>query len=79
MNMEIELTPSGGELAEIFLKNGKKFFGILLNDLDSPESFEYEVRYVKPANLSNWLETSDEGLVEVVNSDHVDGIDLYLK
>jgi hypothetical protein len=30
-------------------------------------------------NLSNWLETSDEGLVEVINSDHVDGIDLYLK
>ncbi len=77
--MEMTLSASGGELAEIFLKNGKKLFGILLNDLESPESFDHEVRYVKPANLSSWLETSDEGLVEVIDSEHVDGIDLYLK
>jgi hypothetical protein len=77
--MEMTLPMSGGELAQIFLKNGQKFFGVLLNDLDSPESFDHEVRYVKPSNLSNWLETSDEGLVEIVDADHVDGIDLYLK
>jgi len=73
------LPMSGGELAQIFLKNGQKFFGILLNDLETPESFDHEVRYVKPANLSSWLETSDEGFVEVLDSEHVDGIDLYLK
>lgn len=76
--MEMPLTVSG-ELAQIFLKNGKNFFGILLNDLDSPESFDHEVRYVKPSNLTSWLETSDEELIEVIDPDHVDGIDLYLK
>lgn len=70
---------SGGELAQIFLKNGKKFFGVLLNDLECPDAFDKEVRFVTTSNFSNWLETSDEGLVEVVDPDHVDGIDLYLK
>lgn len=68
-----------GELAQIFLKDGRTFFGILLNDLEEPDTFEEEVRYVKSSNLSNWLETSDEGLVEIIDPDHIDGIDLYLK
>lgn len=70
---------SGGELAQIFLKDGKHLFGILLNDLDCPESFDQEVRYVKTANFSSWLETSDDSLVEVVDPEHIDGIDLFLK
>lgn len=70
---------TGGELAQIFLKNGKQYFGVLLNDLDNPDSFDHEVRFVTTSNFSSWLETSDEGLVEVVDADHVDGIDLYLK
>jgi hypothetical protein len=78
MNMEMPLA-IGGELAQIFLKNGRNFFGIVLNDLESPESFDHEVRYVRPADLSNWIETSDEGLVEIIDPDHIDGIDLYLK
>lgn len=77
--MEMTIPMSGGELAQIFLKNGQKFFGILLHDLEAPDSFDHEVRFVKPSNLSSWLETSDEGFVEVVETEHVDGIDLYLK
>lgn len=76
--MEMTLK-SSGELAQIFLKNGQHFFGIVLNDFNSPESFENEVRYVQPSNHTHWLETSDEGLVEIVETGHVDGIDLYLK
>jgi hypothetical protein len=34
---------------------------------------------VKSANYTEWAETADEGLVEVADPDHVDGIDLYLK
>jgi hypothetical protein len=69
----------GGELAQIFLKDGRSHMGILLNDLDEPESFDHEVRYVKSSNFSQWLESSDEGLVETVDPEHIDGIDLYLK
>lgn len=68
-----------GELAQIFMKDGKTLFAILLNDLDEPDTFDKEVRYVKPGNLSTWLETSDEGLVEVLDPEYIDGIDLYLK
>ena len=70
---------TGGELAQIFLKDGNHLFGILLNDLDCPESFDHEVRYVKTANFSSWLETSDDSLVEIVDPEHIDGIDLFLK
>ncbi len=72
-------TEQRGELAQIFLKNGRSHMGILLNDLDEPESFDHEVRYVKSSNFSQWLESSDEGLVEIVDPEHIDGIDLYLK
>jgi hypothetical protein len=34
---------------------------------------------VQTSKFSDWLETSDESLVEVVDPEHVDGIDLYLK
>lgn len=76
--MGMTLSPSG-ELARIFMKNGQHFFGILLNDLEIPDSFDHEVRYVKSINLTTWLETSDEGCVEILDREHVDGIDLYLK
>lgn len=74
-----QVMESGGELAQIFLKDGKHLFGILLNDLECPESFDHEVRYVKTANFSSWLESSDESLVEIVDPEHIDGIDLFLK
>ncbi len=68
-----------GELAQIFMKDGRSLFAVLLNDLDEPDTFDKEVRYVRPTNLSTWLETSDDGLVEVLDPEHIDGIDLYLK
>lgn len=77
--MHTQVIEQGGELAQIFMKSGKHHFGILLNDLEEPESFDHEVRFVKTSNFSTWLETSDESLVEVIDPDHVDGIDLYLK
>lgn len=77
--MDNTFTQSSGALAEIFLKNGKKFFGILLNDLETPDSFDHEVRYVKPENHSHWIETADGELIERLDTEHVDGIDLYLK
>lgn len=76
MNMQLAIT---GELAQIYMKDGRYFFGILLNDLETSDVIEDEIRYVRPSNLSDWLETADEGLVQVVETDHVDGIDLYLK
>jgi len=75
----MELTLNAGELARIFFKDGQNFFGILLNDPSAPDAFENEVRFVKSSNYSEWVETSDEGLVEVADPEHVDGIDLYLK
>jgi hypothetical protein len=77
--MSNQVLEQGGELAQIFLKDGRSHLGILLNDLDEPESFDHEVRYVKTQNFSNWLETSDDSLIEIVDPEHVDGIDLYLK
>ena len=76
MNTQLAVT---GELAHIYMKDGQKLFAVVLNDLDEPSSFDEEVRYVRPGNLSSWLETSDESLIEKLDPDHVDGIDLYLK
>lgn len=77
--MTMTLNAGTGELAQFVLKNGEKFFGILLDALDPEEGPGDEIRYIKPANLSTWIESSDEGLVEMIETDHVDGIDLYLK
>lgn len=72
-------TENSGELAQVFLKNGKNYFGVLLNDLNEPECFDHEVRLVQTSKFNDWLETSDEGLVETIDPEHIDGIDLYLK
>lgn len=76
--MESQIAVSG-ELAHIFMKDGQKLFAVILNDLDEPTCFDDEVRFVRPGNLSHWLETADESLIEIIDPDHVDGIDLYLK
>ena len=77
--MNTFVTEQNGELAQIFMKDGSTMMAILLNDIEAPESFENEVRCVRTSNVSEWLETSDEELVEVLDPDHIDGIDLYLK
>lgn len=76
MHPQIAVT---GELAEIQMKSGQKLFAVVLNDLDEPLSFDEAIRFVRPGNLSHWLETADESLIEVIDPEHVDGIDLYLK
>lgn len=76
--METPLTVSG-ELAQITMKDGTSLFAVLLNDIENPEDYANGIRYVRSNNLSLWLETDDEGLVEIIDPDHVDGIDLYLK
>lgn len=68
-----------GEMARIFLKNGKQEMGLLLNDVNRPDAFDCGVRYIRHSNIGNWLDSFSQELVQVVETESVDGIDLFMK
>lgn len=68
-----------GEMARIFLKNGKQEMGLLLNDVNRPDAFDAGVHYVPHSNIGNWLDSFSQELIQVVDTDTVDGIDLFMK
>lgn len=77
--MIAQLTAGTGELAHVFLKNGEQRTGILLNDINNPESFEGGIRIVSHQHIASFLEQQDESLVEVFDPQQLDGVDVYLK
>jgi hypothetical protein len=68
-----------GEMARIFMKNGRQQMGLLLNDVDRPDAFDDGVKFVPHNNVSTWLESFSNELVEILHTDHVEGIDLFMK
>lgn len=68
-----------GELAKIFLKNGKQRTGVLLNDVNNPDSFDNGVQFVSHDNIGNFLSNPDNSLIEIYQADAVEGIDIYMK
>jgi hypothetical protein len=53
--------------------------GLLLNDVDRPDAFDDGVKFVPHNNVSTWLESFSNELVEILHTDHVEGIDLFMK
>jgi hypothetical protein len=70
---------TNGEMARIYLKDGKQQMGLLLNDVNIPDAFDEGVKFVPHHNVGNWLQSFSNELVQVVNSEEVDGIDLFMK
>lgn len=68
-----------GEMARIFLKNGKQQMGLLLNDVNCPDAFESGVRFIPHNNIGNWLDSFSQELIQIFETDTVDGIDLFMK
>jgi hypothetical protein len=68
-----------GEMARIFFKSGKQQMGLLLNDVDKPESFADGIRFVSNDKLPEWLESFSGEFVETLPVDTVDGIDVFMK
>jgi hypothetical protein len=77
--MIAQLTAGAGELAHIYLKNGEQRTGILLNDINNPESFEGGLRLISHQHIASFLEHRDETLVETFDPEQLDGVDVYLK
>lgn len=68
-----------GEMARIFMKNGKQEMGLLLNDVNRPDAFDSGVRYIPHTNIGNWLDSFSQEFVHVLETESVDGIDLFMK
>lgn len=70
---------TNGEMARIYMKSGKQQMGLLLNDVNQPEAFDEGVKFIPHQNVGSWLNSFSQELVQIVNSDEVDGIDLFMK
>ena len=68
-----------GEMAKIFLKDGKQKMGLLLNNVESPDAFEDGIKYVPHNKVGEWLETFSIEFIQTLQADSVDGIDLIMK
>jgi hypothetical protein len=68
-----------GSPAKIYLNSGQIAHGLLLNNIEDENAFDEGVRYVPQQNLSNWLENFSEKLVMSIETDEVEGIDLFMK
>ncbi len=68
-----------GEMARIFLKDGNEKTGLLLNDIENPAAFDEGVKYVPHNKVGDWLETFSTDHIQTLESDLVDGIDLFMK
>ena len=77
--MITQLTTGTGELAHVFLKSGEQRTGILLNDINNPDSFENGIRFVSHQHIGSFLEKQDESYVETYDPQQIDGVDVYLK
>ncbi|HEU4719385.1 MAG TPA: hypothetical protein VFU15_16185 [Bacteroidia bacterium] len=70
---------SNGEIAQIFLKNGRRETGLLLNDVNRENAFDEGVKYVPNRSIGAWLDSFSQDLVQVIHPDQVEGIDLFLR
>jgi len=72
-------TIQNGEMAKIFLKDGKQKSGLLLNDIKSPDAFDDGIKFIPHNKIGEWLETFSSDFIQTLQADSVDGIDLFMK
>jgi hypothetical protein len=72
-------TMKTGEMARIFLKDGNEKMGLLLNDVDNPDTFDEGVRFVPHNKVGEWFDTFSTEYIQVLQPELVDGIDLFMK
>lgn len=61
----------------LFLKDGRRLCGLLLNNLNNPEPGPW--KFVSNWNFPEFEKTRSARLVEVFSNDMIDRIDPYLK
>lgn len=68
-----------GQMARIFLKDGNRQVGLLLNDVDREDAFDEGVKFIPHHKTGEWLESFSTDHIEVLSAESVDGIDLFMK
>ena len=68
-----------GEMARIFLKDGNEKMGLLLNDVENPDTFDEGVRFVPHNKVGEWYASFSQDCIQVLEPELVDGIDLFMK
>ena len=68
-----------GQMARIFLKDGNRQVGLLLNDVDREDAFDEGVKFIPHHKTGEWLESFSNDHIEVLSAESVDGIDLFMK
>jgi hypothetical protein len=68
-----------GQMARIFLKDGNRQMGLLLNDVDREDAFDEGVKFIPHHKTGEWLQSFSNDFIEVLNAEAVDGIDLFMK
>ena len=74
----IEVMQSG-EMARIFLKDGNEKMGLLLNDVDNPNTFDEGVKFIPHDKVGKWFENFSMDFIQILKPELVDGIDLIMK
>jgi hypothetical protein len=68
-----------GEMARIYMKSGKQEMGLLLNNVEEPNAFDEGVKFIPQQNVGSWLHSFSQELIQILDSEQVDGIDLFMK
>ena len=68
-----------GEMARIFLKDGNEKMGLLLNDVDNPDTFDEGVQFIPHDKVGAWYESFCTDYIQILQPELVDGIDLLMK
>ena len=68
-----------GQMARIFLKDGNRQVGLLLNDVEREDAFDEGVKFIPHHKTGQWLESFSNDYIEVLSAEAVDGIDLFMK
>jgi hypothetical protein len=68
-----------GEMARIFLKDGNEKMGLLLNDVENPDTFDEGVKFIPHNKVGEWYKSFSQDCIQVLEPELVDGIDLFMK
>lgn len=68
-----------GEMAKIFLKDGNQTMGLLLNDVENPDTFDEGVKFVPHDKVGEWYTSFSQECIQILEPELVDGIDLFMK
>jgi len=68
-----------GEMARIYLKNGESKTGLLLNDVEDPNTFDEGVKFIPHHKISDWYDSFDVTCICTMEPEAVEGIDVLMK